>query len=109
MYVDLVQYLHFFVIVVAGLSVISHYIRCFNAIPSLIVLDLAFQEVLPPIQDENGDVNEWVEKGSKCFAKWMHALVLMWPNGYSISTWSKHTPFKCKQKNQGIHYLSWGA
>ncbi len=40
-----------------------------NAIPSLIVLDLALQEVPPPIQDENGDVSEWVQKGSKCFCK----------------------------------------
>ncbi len=73
-------------IVVVGLNVISHYIRCFNAIPSLIVPDLALQEVPPPIQDENGDVSEWAQKGSKCFAMWMHALVLMWPNCYSVST-----------------------
>jgi hypothetical protein len=40
-----------------------------NAIPSLIVLDLALQKVSPPIQYENGNVSEWVQKGSKCFCK----------------------------------------
>jgi hypothetical protein len=30
-----------------------------NGIPSLIILNLALQEVSPPIQDENGDVSEW--------------------------------------------------
>ncbi len=40
-----------------------------NVIPSLIVLNLALQEVPPPIQDENGDVSEWAQKGSKCFCK----------------------------------------
>jgi hypothetical protein len=44
------QYLRFIPYVVAGP----------NAIPSLIVLDLALQEVSPPIQDENGNVSEWV-------------------------------------------------
>jgi hypothetical protein len=40
-----------------------------NAIPSLIVLDFALQEVPPLIQDENGDVSEWAQKGSKCSCK----------------------------------------
>jgi hypothetical protein len=53
------QYLHLVPYVVAGP----------NAIPSLIVLDLALQKVSPSIQDENGDVNEWVQKGSKYFYK----------------------------------------
>jgi hypothetical protein len=80
------QYLHLVPYVVVGP----------NEIPSLIVPDLALQEVPPPIQDENEDVSEWAQKGSKCFAMWMHALVVMWPNGYSVSTWSKHIPFECK-------------
>ncbi len=40
-----------------------------NAIPSLIVPDLALQEVSPPMLDENGDVNEWAQKGLRCFCK----------------------------------------
>ncbi len=53
------QYLHLVPYVVAGL----------NAIPSLIVPNFALQEVLPPIQNENGDVSEWAQKSSKCFRK----------------------------------------
>ncbi len=40
-----------------------------NVIPSLIVPNLALQEVPPPVQDENGDVSEWAQKSSKCFCK----------------------------------------
>ncbi len=40
-----------------------------NAIPSLIVPDLALQKVPPPIQDEDRNVSEWVHKGFKCFCK----------------------------------------
>jgi hypothetical protein len=36
-------------------------------------------------------------------ARWMHALVYMQPNGCYISTWSKHTPFQCKSRDQGVH------
>jgi hypothetical protein len=32
-------------------------------------------------------------------ARWMHALVLTWPNGCSINTWSKHIHFECKMGN----------
>jgi len=35
-------------------------------------------------------------KSQNGVARWMHALVFMWRNGYSASTWSKHTPFECK-------------
>ncbi len=42
-------------------------------------------------------------------ARWMHALVLMWPNGYFVNTQSEHTPFKCKQRNQGAHVLVLGG
>jgi hypothetical protein len=72
MYVDSMQYPHFVAIVVASLSVILHYVRCFNAIPSSIVPNLARQKVIPLIQNENGDViedNEWVHKGSRWFCK----------------------------------------
>ncbi len=58
MYVDLVRYPHFFTIVVIGLSVISHYVHCFSAIPSSFVPNLAPQKVPPPIQDKHGDVME---------------------------------------------------
>jgi hypothetical protein len=62
MYVDLVRYPHFFAIVVVGLSVISHYVRCFSAKPSSFVRNLAPnlapQEVPPPIQDKHGDAME---------------------------------------------------
>jgi hypothetical protein len=43
-----------------------------NVIPSSIVLNLAPQEVPPPIQDEHGDVmedNEWAHEGSKWSCK----------------------------------------
>ncbi len=59
MYIVLVQYLHLVPCVVVDP----------NAIPSLIVPNIAPQEVLPPIQDENGDVSEWAHKGSRCFCK----------------------------------------
>ncbi len=43
------------------------------------------------------------------FVRWMHALVLMQPNGCSVNIWSKHTLFECKPRNQGIHLLILGA
>jgi hypothetical protein len=52
------QYLQFFAIVVVGLGVILHSIHCFSAIPSLVIPNLALQEVPPPIQDESVDMNE---------------------------------------------------
>jgi len=57
MYVALVQHLHFVSCVLAGP----------NTIPSLIVPNLALQEVPLPIQDEHGNAmedSEWVDKGS---------------------------------------------
>jgi len=39
----------------------------------------------------------------------MHALVFLWPNGCSVSTWNKHTPFECKQKYQGVHLFVLGG
>jgi hypothetical protein len=72
MYVDSMQYPHFVAIVVASLSVILHYVRCFNAIPSSIIPNLTRQKVIPLIQNENGDVmedNEWVHKGLRWFCK----------------------------------------
>jgi hypothetical protein len=53
------QYLHLVPYVVVGP----------NAIPLLIVPDLTLQKVSPSNQDENGDVSEWVQKGSKYFCK----------------------------------------
>ncbi len=92
MYVDLVQY--------------PHLVSCVatdpNAIPSLIVPNLAPQKVFPPIQNEHGDAmedSEWAHKGSRWCCRWMHALVFMHPNGCSINTWSEHIPFKCKPGN----------
>jgi len=40
-----------------------------NAIPSIIVPNLALQKVPLLIQDDNGNVSEWAQKGSKCFYK----------------------------------------
>jgi len=34
-------------------------------------------------------------------ANWMHALVLMKPNGCSLSIWSEHTPFEYKGGKSG--------
>jgi hypothetical protein len=59
MYVDLVQYSNLVPCVVVGP----------NVIPSLVVPNLAPQEVPPPIQDGSGDVTEWVRKGSRWFCK----------------------------------------
>jgi hypothetical protein len=38
-------------------------------------------------------------------AKWMHALVFMWPNGYFVNIWTKHMAFKCNWVDLGIHLL----
>jgi hypothetical protein len=62
MYVVLVQYPH-----LASCAVVGP-----NAIPSLVVLDLALQEVFLPIQDDHGDAmddSEWAHKGSKWCCK----------------------------------------
>jgi hypothetical protein len=43
-----------------------------DAIPSLVVPNFAPQEVLPPIQNEHGDVmedSEWAHKGSRWCCK----------------------------------------
>jgi hypothetical protein len=72
MYADLMHYSHFFAIVVVGLSVILHYVRCFNAIPSLIVPNLSPQEVLPSIQYEHGDAMEDSDACTNSYAaKWL--------------------------------------
>jgi hypothetical protein len=58
MYIALVQHLHLVPFVVSRL----------NVIPSLVILDLTFQEVPLPIQDESGDAmedSEWAHKGSR--------------------------------------------
>ncbi len=57
-------------------------------------------------------VEMWVNgltKAQDGFVRWMHALVLMRPNGCSVTTWNKHTFFECKPRNQGIHLLILGA
>jgi hypothetical protein len=59
MYIALVQYLHLVPCVAIGP----------NVIPSLVVSDFAPQEVPLPIQDESGDVSEWVHKSSRWFCK----------------------------------------
>jgi hypothetical protein len=82
-----------------------------NAIPSLIVPNLAPKEVLVLIQDEHEDAmedSEWPHKGSRWCCK-VDALVLMHPNGCFISTWNEHTPFGCKPRNQNIHLFVMGG
>jgi hypothetical protein len=48
-------------------------------------------------------------KVQNVFARWTYALVFIWPNGCYVSTWSKHIPFECKQKNQGVHLFVMGG
>jgi len=82
-----------------------------NAIPSLVVLDFAPQEV-PPIQDEHGNVmedNEWAHKGSRWCCKvdaCTSFYVVQW---CFVNIWSEHTPFKCKPRDQGVHPLVLGG
>jgi len=99
MYVALVQYLHLVSCVVVGPDVI----------PSLIVPNIAPQKVPLPIQDEHGDVME----DSECVdgvARWMHAIVLVHPNGCFINTWSEHTfLLNVSQEIKASIYSSWGV
>ncbi len=62
MYVDLMQYPH----------LVTYVATSPNAIHSLVVPNLALQEVPPLIQDEHGDAmedNEWAHEGSKWSCK----------------------------------------
>jgi hypothetical protein len=102
MYVVLVQYLHLVTCVVASSFVI----------PSSVVLNLAPQEVPPPIQDEHGNAmedSEWAHKGSRWCCKVDPCTSSMWPNGCSINTWNKHIPFECKLGDRGVHLFILGG
>jgi hypothetical protein len=119
--------LSFFTIVVVGLGVISHYVRCFGAIPSSCFMlwwlaQMKYLQYLYQIlhlkrflvQFKMSMEMQWkimhvLMKAQDGVARWMHALVFMRPNGYSVSTWSEHTPFKCRPGNQSFHLLILGS
>jgi hypothetical protein len=44
--------------VVVGLGVISHYVHCFNVIPSSVIPNLALRKVPLSIQDEHANAME---------------------------------------------------
>jgi hypothetical protein len=99
MYVDLVQYPHLVSSVMASL----------DALPSLIVPNLAPQEVPLPIQDEHGyamEDCEWAHKDSRWCYK-VDACTNYYAPKWALGAYT--FPLNASQEIRASIYSSWGA